>query len=72
MYSTVEFRQGNAAALPYPDRSFDVVYTILAVEQMESIREQAMREIVRVARSHVVMIEPLMDSNRDPLRRLAR
>ena len=71
-YRTVEFRQGNAAALPYPDRSFDVVYTILAVEQMESIREQAMREIVRVARSHVVMIEPLMDSNRDPLRRLAK
>ena len=31
-----------------------------------------MREIVRVARLHVVMIEPLMDSNRDPLRRLAK
>ena len=71
-YRTVDFRQGDAAKMPYPDKSFDAVYTILAVEQMESVREEAMREIVRVARSHVVMIEPLTDSNRDPLRRLSK
>lgn len=71
-YRTVDFRQGDASRMPYPDKSFDVVYTILAVEQMESVRDAAMREIVRVARSHVVMIEPLMDSNSDPLRKLSK
>lgn len=71
-FRTVDFRQGDAAKMPYPDKSFDIVYTILAVEQMESVREQAMREIVRVAKDHVVMIEPLVDSNQDPLRKLSK
>jgi hypothetical protein len=39
--------------------------TVLALEQMERIRPAALREIARVARRHVVMIEPFRDWNSD-------
>lgn len=64
---------GNAAKLPFADVSFDLVYTRLALEQMESIRPQALAEIARVARKAAVMIEPWYDFNRgDPGRAYVR
>lgn len=71
-YRSIAFTQGDASAMTFPDRSFDLVYTILAVEQMQSVRDAALREIVRVASSHVLLIEPLFDSNRDPLRKFSK
>jgi hypothetical protein len=61
--------QGSADALPLADKSVDVAITVLALEQMERIREAALCELARVARRHVVMIEPFADWNADGHRR---
>jgi SAM-dependent methyltransferase len=65
----IEFRQADARRLPFQDGEFELVFTSLALEQMEEIRESALRQIVRVARRWVVMIEPFRDFNNDGLRR---
>ena len=62
-YKRVEVQQGNAKALPFPDDHFDVLYTVLALEAMEEIRHQALRELSRVARRFVIMVEPFRDHN---------
>jgi SAM-dependent methyltransferase len=59
----LDVRHGSADALPLPDGAVDVAVTVLALEQMERIRAQALRELARVARHHVVMIEPFADWN---------
>ncbi len=48
---------GDIAALPFPDRSFDLV---LAIEVLEHVPrpEEAMRELARVARRDVVLSVP--------------
>ncbi len=61
--------QGPADALPLPDKSVDVAITVLALEQMERVRAAALAELARVARRHVVMIEPFADWNTEPHRR---
>jgi SAM-dependent methyltransferase len=67
--SRICFKRGSAAKLSYKDDSFDTVFTSLALEQMEAIRAEAMAEIVRVAKSHVIMLEPFADVNASGLRR---
>ena len=69
-FKRINFVQGSAAELPFDDGEFDLVYTVLAVEQMERIREAALAEISRVSRGHVLMLEPFRDTNRKGLRRL--
>jgi SAM-dependent methyltransferase len=62
-FRRVKFVQGNAADLAYEDGAMDLVMTILALEQMERIRGQALREISRVAARHLLNIEPFRDVN---------
>jgi SAM-dependent methyltransferase len=62
-FRTIDFRQGNATRLPFEDGAFDLVITVLALEQMERVREQALGEIARVAGRHSLMIEPFRDVN---------
>jgi ubiquinone/menaquinone biosynthesis C-methylase UbiE len=69
-FKRITFVQGSAAELPFADGEFDLVYTVLAVEQMERIREEALAEIARVSRGHVLMLEPFKDANRKSVRRL--
>jgi len=59
----VEFVEGSGSSLPFPDGSFDLVYTVLALEQMERVREDALREIARVSAGAAAMIEPFRDWN---------
>lgn len=66
----IAFRQGDASALPFEDGSFDLVMTILAVEQMEGIRASALSEIARVSGGHALMLEPFRDSNSHGFKRL--
>lgn len=68
-HARIDVRQGSAAALPFADGAFDLVFTVLALEQMEEIRKQALSEIARVAAQHTIMIEPFRDWNEDGLRR---
>jgi len=65
----VELRQGSAAQLPFEDGAFDLVYSCLALEQMEEVRDRALAEMARVAARHVVMLEPFVESNDEGLRR---
>jgi SAM-dependent methyltransferase len=69
-FKHIKFIQGSAAALPFGDGEFDLVYTVLAVEQMERIRDKALAEIARVTRGHVLMLEPFRDANLKGVRRL--
>jgi hypothetical protein len=62
-------RQGRADALPLDSKSVDVAFTTLALEQMNEIRTDALRELARVARRFVIMIEPFRDWNTDGVRR---
>jgi hypothetical protein len=66
----IRFVQGDASAMPFEAGSFDLVLTVLAVEQMESIRSAALSEISRVASDHVLMLEPFRDLNERGLPRL--
>ena len=63
-FRAIDFRRGNATGLPFADGAFDLVITVLALEQMERVRQQALGEIARVAGRHTLMIEPFRDVNR--------
>ena len=65
----VDVRQGSAARLPFADASVDLVYSSLALEQMEEVRPQALAEMTRVAAGHTLMLEPFWDCNDRGLRR---
>jgi SAM-dependent methyltransferase len=62
-FRRVDFRQGDATALDFPDASFDLVYTVLALEQMERVRSRALAEVARVTRRHYFGIEPFREVN---------
>ena len=49
-FRRIEFMRGNAIEMPFADASFDLVYSVLAVEQMEQIRTQVLGEITRLSR----------------------
>ncbi len=68
-HNRIDFKQGSAAELVYPNGHFDVVFTIQALEQMEEIRTQALKELARVSNRYVIMIEPFRDWNTQPLNR---
>jgi SAM-dependent methyltransferase len=63
-FRRISFLQGNAMALPFADGAFDLVYSTLALEQMEQIRDRALAEMARVTRRHTLMVEPFADVNR--------
>lgn len=62
-FRAIDYQQGNAAALPAKDKSVDMIYTVLALEQMADILPQALSEIRRVARRYAVFIEPFREAN---------
>ena len=69
-FQRIEFICGDACAMPFEVDSFDLVITVLAVEQMERIRHRALAEIARVTKHHLLMLEPFRDVNASGLRRL--
>jgi SAM-dependent methyltransferase len=62
-FKRIRFLRGNAAELPFADNEFDLVYSVLALEQMEQIRDRALAEFARVAGKYTLMIEPFRDVN---------
>jgi SAM-dependent methyltransferase len=68
----VDIRQGTAAALPFADGAFDLVYSCLALEQMEQVRAAALAELARVTAAHALLLEPFTDCNDTGLRRAYR
>ena len=66
-FQNIQFRQGDAKSLPYADSTFDLVFTHLALEQMEAIRESALIEMARVSRQYIIMVEPFAEFNHDSI-----
>lgn len=62
-FDRIRIVRGTAAAMPFHDGEFDLVFTSLALEQMEQIRWKALAEIRRVACKHTAMVEPFFDWN---------
>jgi SAM-dependent methyltransferase len=60
-HTRLDVRQGNARTLPFPDGSFDLVYSVLALELMDQIRGEVLPEMRRVSRGHVAMVEPFFE-----------
>jgi len=69
-FQRIEFIRGDATEMPFETDSFDLVFTVLAVEQMERVRHKALAEIARVTKRHLMMLEPFRDVNASGLRRL--
>jgi SAM-dependent methyltransferase len=69
-FHRIAFRQGDAGDLPFADGSFDLVYTMLALEQMETLRARALSQLARVTNGHALLIEPFAEANAGFWRRL--
>lgn len=62
-HKNIEFICASAKNLPFDDNSFDLVYTSLALEQMELIREEVLKEIYRVSNQYVSFYEAFKEYN---------
>ncbi len=68
-HNCIDFIHGSAQNLCFKNESFDLVFTILALEQMEEIRHKALSEISRVCKKYLVMVEPFRDWNNNSTNR---
>ncbi len=59
----LDFIYANARSLPFSDKNFDLIFTILALEQMNNIVKEVLFEIKRCAARHIVLIEPFKELN---------
>ena len=59
----------DATKLDFADRSFDLVFTRQALEQMEMVRDAALHEISRVSDGWTLHGEPFADFNQGQLQR---
>lgn len=69
-FRRIEFVQGNAVAMPFDDGQFDLVYSMLALEQMEAVRKAALAEVGRVCGGAYFGVEPFREANDRGWRRL--
>jgi len=63
--NNLEFHLMNANNLKFNNNSFDLVFTSLALEQMDSIKFEVLREILRVSKKYVILFEPFSNLNRE-------
>lgn len=54
----ITLAKANATSLPFPDNSFDMVFTRHCLEQMPTTYQRALDEIFRVSKGNVVLFEP--------------
>lgn len=64
-FINVQINQGDAVKTKFKDNQFDLVYTRLALEQMEGIRGEVLSELRRISKGYVFMIEPWANVNTD-------
>lgn len=69
-FQRINFLQGDAANLSLENSSFDLVMTVGAFEQMESVRHEALAEISRVSARYLLMWEPFWDANQSVWQRM--
>jgi ubiquinone/menaquinone biosynthesis C-methylase UbiE len=66
----VDFVQGSITTLPFPDRSFDLVFSNSVIEQIPRRYEEVFREAARVACKAAYFSEPFREAQRNVLHRL--
>jgi SAM-dependent methyltransferase len=71
-FRRIRFVRGSASNLPFSDEAFDLTITVLALEQMERIRNRALSELVRVTAQHAFLLEPFREFNNYGWRRFNR
>ena len=49
---------GNMLSIPYQDNSFDIVYTVHAIEPNTSDAKNIIKELYRVTKKYLILIEP--------------
>lgn len=59
---------GNLMELPFADNSIDIVFTSHAVEPNRGNEERILKELYRVARKYVVLLEPNYEVSNDEAR----
>lgn len=62
-FRRIRFVQGSADDLPFADETFDLTMTVLALEQMERIRDRALSEVARVTKHRAFLLEPFREFN---------
>lgn len=62
-HKSINFVCSSAKNIPFKDNSFDLVYSSLSLEQMELIREYALKEIFRVTNQYSSFYEAFKDYN---------
>ncbi len=62
-HQRVQWVQADASRLPLKAAAVDMVISCLALEQMDSVRQEVLRELRRVAAAGYVGIEPFADWN---------
>lgn len=68
--SKLKFENQDAKSLKFTDKYFDLVFSNLALEQMDNIKYDVLSEIKRVTRKYIIMIEPFKNLNETGLRYL--
>ncbi|MDP3727438.1 MAG: class I SAM-dependent methyltransferase [bacterium] len=66
----IEFQQGSILNLPFPDRSIDMVFSRLVIEQLPRDYPQAFREARRVARLGGFFLEEFYEAQSNVFQRI--
>ena len=59
----IAFHQGNAMQMPFPDKSFDVSFTSLVLEQLPRDFPRVLQEMRRVTRGYCIFNEAFTEAN---------
>jgi SAM-dependent methyltransferase len=59
----IDFHQGDATQMPFPDRSFDASFTSLVLEQLPRDYPKALKEMRRVTRKYCIFNEAFHEAN---------
>ncbi len=59
--SDIKFQEGNILNLPYPDESFDVVFSAQVIEQLPRDYRRAFEEVRRVTANYAFFIEEFLE-----------
>jgi len=64
------FDNQDASSLKFNDKKFDLIFSNLALEQMDDIKYNVISEMKRVAKNYIILIEPFKNLNNFGLRYL--
>jgi len=66
----IDFYNGSAQNIPYDDNSIDLVFTSLAIEQMNPIKDEVLAELGRVCKQHASFFEAFQEFNKGIIQRM--